>query len=457
MNAPPPRLTLPDGPLVAWYGDDFTGSAAVMEVLTFAGFPSVLFFGVPTAQQRAKFGDLRGIGIAGEARSRSPQWMVEHLPPVFAALRATGAPVVHYKTCSTFDSSPTIGSIGKAARIALDGANWSPAWTPLLVGAPAIGRWQAFGNLFAAAGDTVHRLDRHPTMSVHPSTPMDEADVRRHLAKQTGRSVGLVDLVAMKTGRADLVRAAEEMRHEIIALDVIDEETLREAGRLVWQDARQRFAIGSQGVEYALVAHWAAAGIHPSPPSTALAPAERVAAISGSCSPLTAEQIAHAASHGFAAIALDAAKVADRAAWDGEIANATEGALKALSEGKDPIVFSAKGPDDPAIAAFKSATADDADAAVRLGEGLGAVLAAVVRNAKLRRAAIAGGDTSSAAARALGLYAVTAKAALAPGAPILCGHGDGDTDGLELALKGGQMGPPSFFSDLRAGANGVRT
>ncbi len=172
-------MRLPDGPLVAWYGDDFTGASAVMEVLTFAGFPSVLFFDVPTEAQRARFGDLRAMGIAGDARTREPAWMEANLPPVYAALRATGAPVVHYKVCSTFDSAPDTGSIGKAADLALGPDDWAP----LVVGAPEIGRWQAFGNLFAAAGDTVHRLDRHPTMSVHPVTPMDEADVRRHLAK----------------------------------------------------------------------------------------------------------------------------------------------------------------------------------------------------------------------------------------------------------------------------------
>ncbi len=41
-------MSLPDGRLVAFYGDDFTGSAAVMEVLTFAGLPTVLFLDTPT-------------------------------------------------------------------------------------------------------------------------------------------------------------------------------------------------------------------------------------------------------------------------------------------------------------------------------------------------------------------------------------------------------------------------
>ena len=46
-----PHNELPDGLLVAFYGDDFTGSAATMEVLTFAGLPTVLFLDVLTGQE----------------------------------------------------------------------------------------------------------------------------------------------------------------------------------------------------------------------------------------------------------------------------------------------------------------------------------------------------------------------------------------------------------------------
>ena len=83
----------------------------------------------------------------------------------------------------------------------------------------------------------------------------------------------------------------------------------------------------------------------------------------------------------------------------------------------------------------------------------------IVRAAKLTRCAIAGGgDTSSHGARGLGLWAVTAESALAPGAAVLRGWSDDPaTDGIEIALKGGQMGPPDFFDRLRAGGPGGTT
>ena len=104
-------------PLYSFYGDDFTGSTDVLEGLSLAGVRSVLFLGSPTDGHLRRFSDCQAYGIAGDSRSRSPEWMDENLPAVFERLRSFGAPVVHYKTCSTFDSSPRVGSIGRAMEI----------------------------------------------------------------------------------------------------------------------------------------------------------------------------------------------------------------------------------------------------------------------------------------------------------------------------------------------------
>ena len=208
------------------------------------------------------------------------------------------------------------------------------------------------------------------------------------------------------------------------------------------------------------MAHWRAAGLLEAPTTAFRAAAvDRIACVSGSVSPVTAGQIAHAERAGFAAIPLDAARAVDEAAWGRELGRATERALAALAEGRDPLVFTARGPDDPAVAALRSAVeASGAGAEAvndRIGAGLGLVLGRVVREAGLRRAVIAGGDTSGHAALRLGVYALTAIAPLAPGAPLCRAHADDPAlDGLELALKGGQVGRPDFFPAAKAGSAG---
>ncbi len=446
---------LPDGPLVAWYGDDFTGSAAVMEVMSFSGYPSILFFDVPTPAQLAKASGYRGVGVAGVSRSKGVDWMDAHLPNIFSFLRQVGAPLIHYKVCSTLDSSPTVGSIGRAADIALGDDDWAP----IVMGAPAIGRYQAFGNLFAKAGDDVFRLDRHPTMSVHPVTPMDEADVIRHLQKQTAKDIGLIDLRDIKNRNIDARIAAEvAIGRRLIAFDIIDEETLGGVGETLWRQAANGLvAIGSQGLEYALVAAWNAAGDSSQPRHPEkMGRVDQVAVVSGSCSPVTEEQINYAEQAGFIVIPIDASQMLDPEIWKRECDRVIEAAMEALNNGESLIICSARGPHDPAISKLRKAVARSQvsmeEINERLGTGLGALLNRILGLSKLKRAAIAGGDTSSYGAQQLGLYGVTARYPLSPGAAVLVGHSeDPKIDGLEISLKGGQMGERDYFVKLRDG------
>ncbi len=80
------------------------------------------------------------------------------------------------------------------------------------------------------------------------------------------------------------------------------------------------------------------------------------------------------------------------------------------------------------------------------------LLDGVLRSVPLDRFVVAGGDTSTAAIKQLGINALEMVAPLFPGAP-LCraltpGH---DLHGRELVLKGGQMGGPRFFLQAKAG------
>ena len=447
---------LPQGPLVAFYGDDFTGSSAAMEAAAFAGVETVLFLSEPTPERLAAFAHYRAIGVAGISRAKSPAWMDEHLPAIYRLLAATGAPIIHYKICSTFDSAPHIGSIGCGAEIA---GGMFEGWRLFSVGDPDMGRYQVAGNLFAFAQGAIHRLDRHPVMARHPVTPMDEADLARHLGKQTDLRAGLVDFVAMKKGEGDArLRSELDAGAKIVSLDVLDAETIAEAGWLVWSDrSAQRFCLGSQGLEAALVAHWRKAGLIPdvAAPSGPTRVA-RIACVSGSVSPVTASQIATAREDGFATIPLDAARAVDAQAWAGEVDRATTAALSELSAGRDPLVHSAAGPDDPAVAAFRDAVAASGAAVEtvneRIGEGLGQILDRIVAATKLPRVVISGGDTSGRAASLLGIDALTAIAPLAPGAPLCRAHAQrDDRNGLEIALKGGQVGAADFFVRARNG------
>ncbi|MDZ5456710.1 3-oxo-isoapionate kinase OiaK [Azohydromonas lata] len=452
------REGAPQGLLLAYYGDDFTGSTDAMEAMTAAGVPTVLFLQPPTPAMLQRFPHVRCVGLAGSSRGRSPQWMEQHLPQAFESLAGLGAPVLHYKVCSTFDSSPAIGSIGRAIDL---GQRCMPGrWVPMVVGAPRLKRYQAFGNLFAAADGAAWRLDRHPTMSRHPVTPMGEADLRRHLAAQTARRIELIDLVQLKAGEGT-ARVLELCGDDVPAvfLDVVDEQTLQEAGRLVWEQRGDGvFTASSSGLQYALAAHWRSLGWLPAtaPGLPTAEPVSTIAAVSGSCSPVTAAQIRWARANGFLTERLHLPAVLHSDTAQAEVERCVRSATAALRAGTSALVYSAEGPDDPAVTGFDALAAeaglDRPTAARRVGEGLAQVMRRLLDSVELRRVVVAGGDSSGEVASALDIAALSVVAGMAPGAPLCrAWSANPRRDGLEIVLKGGQIGAQAFFGAVRAG------
>jgi 3-oxoisoapionate kinase len=420
--------------LYAFYGDDFTGSTDVLESLGQQGLDAVLFTRTPTSSDLTEFSQCRAVGIAGESRSRTPEWMNRNLPAVFRALRRLRAPVNHYKVCSTFDSSPRIGNIGRATEIGRTVFGSQPV--PIVVGAPRLGRAVVFGKLYATAGGEYYRIDRHPTMRHHPVTPMTEADLREHLARQTSLRVGLVDLTAFPFRSVDEQFQTQGKNAQAILFDSFNDAMLQQTARLIWDRAASRpvFAVGSSGLTHGFLLHWCALGlIHSAKPAAAPKPTDRLLVLSGSCSPVTARQIRRAKkTQGFSPI-----RLAGQAPWNRQ---ATQ-ALASLARGESVVLYTALGPQR-----------SDLNHGERFGESLGELLRYLVLASEVRRVLIAGGDTATHAVKQLGLHALTFAASLAPGVPLCRAHASGSPlQGLELALKGGQMGSDDFLAHVRDG------
>jgi uncharacterized protein YgbK (DUF1537 family) len=448
--------------LLAYYGDDFTGSTDALEFLSRAGVKTVLFIQSPTSEQLSRYEGLQAIGVAGSSRAMPPAQMEQELIPTFTALKALGAPHVHYKVCSTFDSAPQIGSIGKAADV---GATvFQSPFIPLLVAAPALGRYCLFGNLYARMGigsqGEIYRLDRHPSMSRHPSTPMDESDLRLHLGKQTSQQIGLMDILSIGFPEA---AAAEQLKNlvgagnQIILFDTLDEDQLLPIAQLIDNYAgadKPLFSIGSSGIEMALGKYWQQQGL--TKPKTEWASpgkAETMLVVSGSCSPVTAKQIAHALANGFAEVAIGVDVIT---ATNLQIVLQTyiDDIIGLIKNGRPVIAHTSLGTDDPRITETYQALAQTSvsegeirsKTAQLYGKILGLIATGVAKQIKLQRLVIAGGDTSSFVARTIGIEAVEMIAPVVPGAPLCRAYAPGTAaDGMEVNFKGGQVGAEDYF------------
>ena len=457
---------------LAFYGDDFTGSTDALEVLAFAGLRCALFLRVPDAETLRALGPFDAIGIAGDSRGMSPAEMEQALPPVLAAMARLPTSLLHYKVCSTFDSSPAVGSIGRAMDLAR--AACGDGTIPIVAGTPALGRYCLFGNLFARSGTDgqVHRLDRHPVMSAHPLTPMHEADLSRHLAAQTAQNIAKFSWPELEAGREAVDRALARLAadvHGAILFDAATPAHLTEIGRLLEGLAHERsrplICVGSSGVEYALTQWWRESDAHPGPVAGMprldhFEEVPRLLAVSGSASSLSALQIDAALAAGFVDLPVDAAALVAASNWRSSLAELAERAITALRQGRSVMLHTARGPQDPRIAAMLDALVERGASRAQarheggrlLGRRLGSVVDAVLRAVPLPRLVLSGGDTSSQITQCLAPDALLVAARLAPGAP-LCRvlSREPHLSSLQIALKGGQMGQADYFVAARLG------
>jgi 3-oxoisoapionate kinase len=450
--------------LLAYYADDFTGATDVLEALSASGVATVLFTEPPDAEILRKYPHVSAIGVAGTSRTMSPDEMEQSLPPTFHALRSHRPRIVHYKVCSTFDSSPKIGSIGRAIDIGQ--RTFANHFVPLVVGAPVLGRYCVFGNLHARSGldSVLYRLDRHPTMRAHPITPMTEADLRVHLGRQTLRGIELVDVLVLERGQdaaAEAVECAAQTIGNIVLFDVLTDNHLTTIGRLICeaQEREQKplFAAGSSGIEYALAQHWRATGMIPAadgmsgsmPPPQAV---DRVLVVSGSCSPATDRQIAWALQHGFIEVPLDVASWCNSEPAQIDIDPIVKRIVQELNAGSSVITHTSRGPDDGRIIALEQARKEALGNSLQIGVILGRILQRVIQAGAVGRVAVVGGDTSGQVARSLGIKALEFARSLDPGAPLCIARSrDPAVDGLQIVFKGGQVGYDDFFCSLLSG------
>ncbi len=462
---------------LAFYGDDFTGSTDALEVLAFAGMQTALLLQPPTPEVLAHFPPLDAVGVAGDSRAMTPSEMCAQLPPVFEALARCGAPIVHYKVCSTFDSAPGVGSIGRAMEVSLP--IFRNRFIPVVGSTPALQRYCLFGHLFARAGTDgrIYRIDRHPIMSVHPVTPAEDSDLVVHLGRQTAMSIGSLAFPAIESGIESAIAALEGVlgnvsadvsleQPQAVLIDSASDTQQSTVGGLLERLAAQEaplFVVGPSGVEYALTQWWRMHGqLGTSDPAYEhFAAVDQVLAISGSASKLSMQQIDAALAAGFYGVAIDSVALLDDTRWQGAADALIAEVLRALGDGHSVLLHTARGPDDARIEQTLTALRARGWSTERarqeggrlLGQRLGQIARAILQQRPLRRLLLSGGDTSSQVTQALAPAGLVVAARLTRGAPLcrFVAPGVAWLDGVEVALKGGQMGDANFFETARAG------
>jgi uncharacterized protein YgbK (DUF1537 family) len=323
----------------------------------------------------------------------------------------------------------------------------------LLVAAPALGRFTIFGTHFArygiGSGSAIYRLDRHPSISRHPVTPMTEADLRLHLARQTKKKIALYDILKLTLPEKEMVAEFDKLvraKPGVVLFDALDAEHLGRIGGSLERLASKRpplFSIGSSGVEAALAATWGKKKMVMRPAGAT----KQILVGSGSCSPVTLGQINWALKNGFTGVAMEAGQLASSRTRALAVQRAVLAAVRLLKKGRSVILYTSKNGADKRVASqLKNKSA------FVLGTALGQAMRDVLVQSAVSRICVAGGDTSSYAARALGVEALEMIAPLTPGAPLCRAVAPGSPlDGREIVFKGGQVGAENYFETVKRG------
>lgn len=411
---------------VGCVADDFTGATDVAGIFAQTGMKTTVMIGTPPDDLEV---DADAIVVALKTRTIEPAEAISQSLQALRWLRRRGASKFFFKYCSTFDSTDR-GNIGPVLDAMMEelGSDFTIACPAF----PANARTVYKSNLFV--GDLPLS---ESGMRNHPLTPMADSNLVRVLAPQTRLKVAACYRETVKSGvdairvwttqaRADgagvgVIDAMEDIDLEIIARAFADFPLLTGASGLAHGLARSMFV----GSPTPIKLHERHRGR-----------AESRAVISGSCSTATKGQVGRMLED-HDGYRIDIGRFSD---IQNVIADALRWAKDRLGE-KPVLIYATAAPDEVKANQAKYGT-------TQAGEMVETALAQIARglvDSGVSQLIVAGGETSGAVVKSLGINQLDIGNEIAPGVPwVSAPTSEGP---ISLALKSGNFGGKDFFID----------
>lgn len=492
------------GVILGAIADDFTGATDLAGMLVKQGLRTVQVIGVPQAQGLASWThEVDAVVVALKTRTAPVAQAVADSRAALAWLQAQGCTRFVSKVCSTFDSTPA-GNIGPIAEALMDDLGTELAL--VCPAFPANARTVYRGHLFV--GDA---LLSETGMREHPLTPMTDANLVRVLQAQSRRRVALLAWPVVAQGPAAVAQALAVLQEQgggLVIADAISDTDLLTLG-LGCRD--WPLTVAGSGLAIGLVAQLRAAGSVPDGLDPPLRDRPGIGdesgdqidqqsgdfsanfpvnfpvnfplirgpalVIAGSCSIATQAQVERMRAH-HPSWRIDPeqayrdpdALVLEVIQWASTQLGSQQGSQQGSKLGDAPIlVYSTASAEEVRAAraardlraSRETGAVHGAAAAGSVEEAIEGVLARITQALVaqgVRRVIIAGGETSGAVVRALGVRALRIGPEITPGVPwtATLDAVDDEPDQanqahqahqptLALALKSGNFGDPDFF------------
>jgi len=397
--------------------DDFTGATDLATTLRRRGMTAAVVIEDQPVDAENLAG-LDAVVVALKSRTAPVDVAVADSLDALERVIGWGAERVYFKYCSTFDSTDS-GNIGPVLdafrdRLGVDRTIVVPAF-------PANGRTVENG-LLSVNGE----LLENSSMRHHPLTPMTKSRLSEILAPQTDATITEIPLATVRSGAESLHAAIAAAPAGYLVVDATADDDLR---TIALASSDLRLISGGAGLAIGLESPATSA------PDDFPHFAGRRLVVCGSASATTRAQIADAATrHPTRKVDVDEA-VTDPS---GEV-RAIVDWVRSLGADDVPVVYSVGELGDvlPGEAGVVAAAAVE--------RVLSAVVAALVSDGTVDRVIVAGGETSGAVVKALGVALLTIGPALAPGVCWSAAQTDAARD-VALVLKSGNFGAVDLFS-----------
>jgi len=412
--------------LLGCIADDFTGATDLANNLVRNGMRVAQTIGIP---QHGLNTDLDAVVVALKSRNLEPEDAVAQSLAALEYLLSQGAQQIFFKYCSTFDSTPkgNIGPVTEALMAAL-GTDFTIA-TPAF---PDNGRSVFKGYLFV--GD---QLLNESGMRDHPLTPMTDANLVRVMQAQCTLQVGLIEYQDILNGADAISSRIARLKSSNTQIAIVDAVTNDDLYRIAPALKDLPLITGGSGIAIGLPANF---GLRADPKSSKLPAASGYQAIiSGSCSQATNLQVEHFKSLGGAAYAVNPLDLNQKS---------TEQLLQEILTWAQARLLLG------AVLIYSSATPDrvkevqsqlGVQAAGTAIENLLGMVAQGLVGFGVGQLLLAGGETSGACVKALGIDQMQIGQQIDPGVPWC--YTVAQNKPLHLALKSGNFGAPDFFTN----------
>ena len=411
-------------PLLGCIADDFTGGTDLANNLVKTGFRSVQTLGIPGSAKTTIDSD--AVVVALKTRTCPPEQAVQESLEALEWLRTLGCKQFYFKYCSTFDSTPR-GNIGPVIDALL--AALGSDFTIVCPAFPDNGRTVYRGHLFVN-----DMLLSESGMQNHPLTPMTDPNLVRFLSTQTSTKVGLIRFDRINQGPKAIIQEIEKLRSDGIRIAVTDCLGNTDLITLGSSVKDLTLVTGGSGLALGLATNFGLSGA--APISVPAFPGGRVI-LAGSCSKMTLRQIEHAK----AACRHRQISVRDLAEdSDMVIRDVLAWATETRTEPKPLLIYTS----ETVEGLTKNQNELGGERTGLLCEHALAEIASSLIDNGVAQLIVAGGETSGAVVKRLGLDLLKIGPEIDPGVPWTLATGPGKQ--LALALKSGNFGSEDFFT-----------